>query len=133
MEQRLPAGPEPWPETQAYWDAANAGELLLYRCRETGKPFHYPRAHSPFSGQANVETFRASGKGTIYTYSVMMRAKPPYCLAYVKLAEGPTMMTNIITDKFDQLFVGQQVKLCFVPASTGQQIPMFTPDDNAGG
>jgi len=40
-----------------------------------------------------------SGKGTIYTFSVMQRADPPYCIAYVELAEV-RMMTNIVDCDF---------------------------------
>ena len=54
----------------------------------------------------------ASGNGTIYTFSVMRRAKEPYAIAYVTLAEGPTMMTNIVDCDFDALRIGQPVSGC---------------------
>jgi len=37
-------------EVQTFWDAAARGVLLLKRCIETGKCFHYPREFSPFTG-----------------------------------------------------------------------------------
>ena len=67
------------------------------------------------------------GKATIYTYSVMRRAPVPYCIAYVTLAEGPTMMTNIVDCDLDAVRIGQAVKLVFKPSDGGPPVPMFTP------
>lgn len=126
---RVPTSPQPWPETAPFWEAANAGRLQLMRCRDTGQVFHYPRAHSPFTGRANVEWIEASGLGTLYSFSVLPRANPPYCIAYVTLAEGPIMMSNIITDDFARLAIGQAVRVVFVASADGQLVPMFTPVD----
>ena len=52
----------------------------------------------------------------IYTYSVMRRGAPePYAIAYVTLAEGPTMMTNIVDCDLDGIRIGQKVKVVFKP------------------
>ena len=69
----------------------------------------------------------ATGKGVIYSYSVMRHAPVPYVMAYVTLAEGPTMMTNIVDCDFDQLKIGQDVKVVFKPTDGGPPLPMFTP------
>ena len=66
---------------------------------------HYPRAICPFCFSDKTEWSEASGKGTIYTYSVMRRAPVPYAIAYVTLDEGPTMMTNIVDCDLDKLEV----------------------------
>jgi len=127
MNERTIPSPQPWPETRQYWDAANDGILLLKRCLDTGKVFHYPRAHSPFTGSANTEWCEVSGEGTIYSYSVLNRADPPYCIAYVTLAEGPTVLTNVVTDDFDSLRIGQPVRVEFVASENGQKVPVFRP------
>lgn len=124
---RIPPSPQPWPETAAFWEAANAGRLLLPRCRVTGKAFFPPRAHSPFTGTPDVEWIEASGDGHIYSFSVLPRAEPPYCIAYVTLAEGPTVLSNLLAEDFAQLRIGQPVRVCFVASADGQQIPMFRP------
>ena len=68
----------------------------------------------------------ASGKGTIYSYSVMRRAPVPYAMAYVTLAEGPRMVTNIVDCDLDKLKVEQPVKVVFKPSDGGPPLPMFT-------
>jgi uncharacterized OB-fold protein len=125
-ETRTIASPEPNPETQKYWDAAKEGKLLIMKCKDTGKPYFYPRARSPFTASSNVEWVEAAGTGEIYTFSVMKRSKIPYCIAYVRLDEGVTMMTNIVDTDLDKVAIGQKVKVVFKETENGQPVPMFT-------
>jgi uncharacterized OB-fold protein len=55
----------------------------------------------------------------------MRRAKEPYAIAYVTLAEGPTMMTNIVDCDFDKLSIGQAVNVVFKETEGGPPVPMF--------
>ncbi len=125
--RKIPA-PVVTAETQGFWDAARAGRFVVPTCSACGKAHWYPRANCPFCDSAEVEWRSASGKGTIYTFSVMRRAKEPYAIAYVTLAEGPTMMTNIVGCDFDALRVGQQVSAVFAETENGPPVPMFRPD-----
>ena len=119
--------PLPNPETRAFWDAAAAGKLMIGKCAACGETHFYPRAICPYCFSDNTSLQPASGDGTIYTYSVMRRAPVPYAIAYVTLAEGPTMMTNIVDCDLDALSIGQRVKLVFKPTQGGPPLPMFTP------
>jgi uncharacterized OB-fold protein len=67
------------------------------------------------------------GTGIIYSFSVLRRVKAPFALAYVELAEGPRMMTNIVDCDFDRRAIGQAVTLVFTPAEAGTPVPCFTP------
>ena len=112
-------------ETQAFWDAARTGRFVLPTCTACRKAHWYPRAICPFCADGTIEWRDASGKGTIYTFSVMRRAKEPYVIAYVTLAEGPTMMTNIVDCNFDALRIGQPVNVVFKETENGPPVPMF--------
>lgn len=114
-------------ETQPFWDAAAQGKLLIKKCAACGEPHFYPRSHCPFCFSDKTEWVEASGQGRVYTYSVMRRAPVPYAIAYVTLAEGPTMMTNIVDCDLDAIKIGQTVKLVFKPSDGGPPVPMFTP------
>jgi uncharacterized OB-fold protein len=70
---------------------------------------------------------QASGRGVVYSYSVMRRVPVPYALAYVTLDEGVTMMTNIVDCDLDAIRIGQRVRLVFKPTDGGPPVPMFTP------
>ena len=124
-ERKIPAPPSN-PEVQPFFDAAAQGKLLVKRCTACGESHHYPRAICPFCGSDKTEWKEASGRGVIYSWSVLRRAQPPYALAYVTLAEGPTMMTNIVDCDLDKIAIGQQVKVVFKPTD-GAPLPFFTP------
>ncbi len=124
--RKVPA-PQVNPENKPYWDAAGEGRLLVKRCRACGEAHHYPRALCPFCFSDDTEWQEASGRGTIYSYSVMRRALQPYAIAYVTLEEGPTMMTNLVDCDFDALKIGQSVKVVFTPTDGGPPMPMFAP------
>ena len=109
-----------------FFDAAAEGKLLLPRCKDTGKFIWYPRAISPFT-LGPVEWVEVSGKGKVYTFSVMERANPPYCIAYVELAEGTKMMTNIVNIDFKDVKIGMDVKLTFIKTEDGPPMPFFEP------
>jgi len=112
-------------ETEAFWNAARERRFVVPTCGACGKAHWYPRAVCPFCGSDKIEWREASGRGTIYTYSVMRRAKEPYAIAYVALAEGPTMLTNIADCDFDALAIGQPVGVVFVETQDGPPVPMF--------
>lgn len=125
-ERKLPA-PQANPETKPYWDAAAEGKLKVKRCRACGEHHHYPRALCPFCFSDDTEWRDATGRGTIYTYSVMRRAPIPYAIAYVELEEGPRMMTNIVDCDLDKIRIGQKVTVVFKPSEGGPPVPMFAP------
>jgi uncharacterized OB-fold protein len=58
----------------------------------------------------------------------MRRAEAPYAIAYVTLAEGVTMLTNLVDCDFDRLRIGDPVRVVFKTAEGGESIPMFTPE-----
>lgn len=123
---KIPA-PAVYPETKAFWDAAAAGRLLIKKCSSCGEAYFYPRPLCPFCFSERTEWLPTSGRGTIYSYSIMRKAPVPYAIAYVTLAEGPTMMTNIVDCAFEAIRIGLAVKLVFKPTDGGPPVPMFTP------
>jgi len=126
-QERKIAAPVPDPETRPYWEAAAEGRLLIKRCRACGKPHFHPRAVCPFCFSTDTEWAAASGEGVIYTYSVMRRGPAQYAIAYVTLAEGVTMMTNIVDCDFDRLRIGMRVRVTFRASDGGPPVPMFAP------
>jgi uncharacterized protein len=126
-QDRKIQAPQATPETKAFWDACAQGQLMIGKCRACGQTHFYPRTICPDCFSDETELQPASGRGVIYTYSVMRRAPIPYAIAYVTLAEGPTMMTNIVDCDLDQIRVGQAVRLVFKPSEGGPPVPMFTP------
>ena len=125
-ERAIPAPPVT-PETRPFWEAAARGELLVKGCAACGQVHFYPRAICPFCGSDRTEWRRASGRGTVYSYSVMRRAEVPYAIAYVTLEEGPAMVTNIVDCDLDGIRIGQAVRVVWKPTEAGPPVPAFTP------
>ena len=126
MGANIPADPPLTPESQPFYEAAREGRFLIRRCGGCGRTHWYPRAICPHCfGETAWE--EASGRGTLYSYSVMRRADPVYCIAYVTLEEGPTMMTNIVEADFDKLAIGQEVEVAWTSSKNGTPVPCFRP------
>ena len=133
MPQRML--PEPTPETRHFWDCCAAGELRLQRCRHCGgKSYFPPRPFCPGCGSREVETYKASGKGVLWSYVINMRPRPdmgtePYAIAVVKLAEGPTMMTNIVDcpQTPEALVLDMNVEVKFEKLDDKITLPLFRP------
>jgi uncharacterized OB-fold protein len=123
MSDRKMMAPLITPESEPFYKAAAEGKFLIRRCSKCGKAHWYPRVYCPFCFGATAWE-EASGKGIIYTYSPMRRAG--YTIAYVTLAEGPTMLTNLVDCDPDKLAIGQAVKLTWVPTD-GAPVPCFAP------
>lgn len=111
---------------EPYWDAAAKGKLLIKHCKACGKNHYYPRQICPHCFSDQTEWLETKGEGTIYSWSVERRAKPPYSIAYVTLPEGVTILTTIVDCDLDKLAIGQKVKLGFTKYE-GKPAPVFRP------
>jgi uncharacterized OB-fold protein len=123
-----------------YWDAARHGRLLIAGCGACGKVHHYPRPFCPHCWSDDVRPVRASGTGTLYTYSTVyandlppFRDRLPYVAAIVELAEGPRVMTIIEGAQPDGLRVGMAVTASFRPVDADDPespyLTVFSPDE----
>jgi uncharacterized OB-fold protein len=99
--------------TQPFWEAAKQGVLKFRRCTACRKAIWYPRAVCP-SCFGDTEWEASEGVGEIYSLTVTRRAGPiAFAMAYVRLDEGFTMLTNIADCDLDALRIGQRVKVVF--------------------
>ena len=125
--------PVPTPETRHYWDGAREGELRLQRCVDHGHVYFPPRPFCPECSSREIEVFRASGRGTLYSYVINQRPgpgfEPPYAIAVVELEEGPRMMTNIVDTPQtpEALVLDMPVEVAFEPVTDEVTLPVFRP------
>ena len=126
--------PEPTPETRHFWDGCREGELRLQRCTACTKSYFPPRPFCPNCGSRDVEVYKASGKGVLYSYVINHRPRPdmgkePHSIAVVQLEEGPRMMTNIVgvPQTPEALVLDMPVQVTFQKESDEISLPMFEP------
>ena len=111
------------PESDPFYAAADEGKFMIRRCTSCKKAHWYPRAVCPFCF-GSTEWEQASGEGTIYSFSTMLRSN--FTMAYVTLKGGPTMITNIVKADPATLKIGGKVKLVFVQTEANK-VPCFEP------
>lgn len=122
-------GPE---SASAYFlRCAESGNLQLPHCGSCGRAHWYPRRTCPFCGGGAIELRPSSGRAVLHSFSPSTRADPPYILAYVELAEGPMMMTNIVGCDPAELRIGQALSLAFA-AGESATLPVYRPAEEAG-
>jgi uncharacterized protein len=121
-------------ESKGFWEACQRHELYLQRCHECATLRYYPRAVCPGCLSGRVEWVRASGRGTVYTFTVThqnqapgFRDALPYVLAYVELDEGVRMLTNIVGCAPDDVRIGMPVEVAFEDVTPSVTLPKFRP------
>lgn len=129
--------PVPDAETAPFWAGTAAGKLLFQRCGGCGLHRFYPRIVCPSCMSDAVEWVEASGRGRVYSYTVVHRAAPafrdevPYVVAIVELEEGVRMMSRLLVDPPEAARIDLPVKVTFEKASDEIVLPKFVPDDAA--
>ena len=102
-----PAGPE-----KQYFDKLVAGRFEIQKCAGCGKHVFYPRVLCPHCGAERLDWVAPSGRGTVYSTTVVRR-KPAdggdYNVCLVDLAEGPRMMSRVGSVPPEQVRIGMAV------------------------
>jgi len=120
-------------ETQEFWDATAEGRFLLKRCDACGTVIWYPRFLCPDCHSTETSWFEASGKGTVYSYTVPRRGQGPwrdavpFIVAYVELEEGPRILTNLVGVEPDAVEIGMPVEVTWHDTGEGSALYRFTP------
>lgn len=115
-----PSGPE-----KQYLDKLAAGRFEIQRCGACARHVFYPRVLCPHCGSAQLAWVAPSGRGTVYSTTVVRR-KPAdggdYNIALVDLEEGVRMLTRVAGLAPDAVKIGMPVK-----ARVAEGLVEFTP------
>ena len=104
--------PDKGPE-RTYFDALRAGRFQIQKCAACAKHIFYPRVLCPHCGSNQVEWVAPSGRGSVYSTSIVRRkvdAGGDYNVALIDLAEGPRLMSRVDGIALDQIRIGMQVQ-----------------------
>jgi len=120
-------------ETAVFWDALDEGRFVLPRCDDCAHVIWSPRLFCPICHGTDVSWFDASGDGVVYSFTVARQSfgewkdAVPYVIAYVELAEGPRVLTNVVDCDPDTLSIGDAVHLVHDRSPKGAAVYRFTP------
>lgn len=132
--------PTPTPESRPFWDALKRHEFSLPRCGACGRMHYYPRASCPHCLSGDLAWVRASGRGTLHTFTVVHRGlkgfpiAPLYVIAIVELDEGPRLMTNLVGVEPDpaRIRIGMPVEIVYEDVTPAVTLARFRPVGGAG-
>ncbi|HJQ84254.1 MAG TPA: OB-fold domain-containing protein [Candidatus Binatia bacterium] len=116
--------PQPTLDTAPFYAAARRGELVLQRCASCRRFRHYPRPVCPHCLGREYAWERASGRGTVWTWTIVrgptlpaFEAKLPYNVVDVLLAEGVHFVSEVLDCPPEEIRGGMPVEAVFVPAT----------------
>ena len=121
--------------SRPYWDATREKRLVIQYDRAADAYQFYPRPTSIYTGRrGDLEWREVSGKGAVFSYTVVRRARPPfrdkepYVVTMITLDEGVNVMSNLIHCAQDQLATGLRVRPYWEPLADGRHLLLFEPD-----
>lgn len=98
MHADFPLPDVTWEPTREFWAGAARGELLITRCDACGRYVWYPEAPCRHCGAAHLMWTPVSGRGTLFSWSVLHHAwipqfkdQLPFVTGLVALAEDPAV------------------------------------------
>ena len=126
--------PTPSPWSRPFWEGCKKRELLIQHCKDCGANIFYPKLYCPSCLSPNIEWIKASGRGKVYTFTVVHNYPPtafaediPYVVAVVKLEEGVQLMSNIIGCEPEQVKCDMEVEVVFDDVTDEFTFPKFKP------
>jgi len=118
---------------KAFWEGAKRHELMAYKCLNCGT-LYYPVTDCVKCESPRMEWAKVSGKGSVYTYIIYHMAYHPawkvdipYNVCWIKLDEGPLLMSNVVECKNEDLSVGMPVEVVFDDVTEDITLPKFRP------
>ena len=119
-------------DSAAFWDAAFAHRLVAQRCGDCGVLRHPPRPMCPHCQSLRIELAELSGRGTLYSYSVLHHPQSPafeypLLVALVDLEEGIRLVSNLIDVAASDVRIGMPVEVTFARTAADRSVPVFRP------
>ena len=124
--------PQPYrlPDAEPYWKALNEGRLTYQRCDECQEAVWPAHSACPHCGSRRLAWHEASGRGTLYSFSTVVRgptpawqAISPYHVGFVEMPEGYYLFSQIEA-RAEDLAVGKPVRVRFIQRGS-QTLPVF--------
>lgn len=126
----------PSPDSAAFWEALQRGELLLPHCGSCRRWIWYPRSLCPHCGSLALEWLPHDGHGTVHAFCIQhqtsaphLRPLTPFVTVLVDLAPDVRMMGLLDVDPGpDSVRCGTSVRLRVAPTDGDRNIAVFVPD-----
>jgi uncharacterized OB-fold protein len=120
--------------TAPFWDACRRRELRLQRCGDCGAFRQPPSPGCPHCGSARGDWPLLSGRGTVFSFTIVhhaavppLAADVPYNVVVIELddAPGARLISNVLDVAPDDVSVGMRVDLAWDETPDGVVLPRF--------
>jgi hypothetical protein len=107
---------------------------MLGYCEDCARYFWYPRPICPLCRAFGAGLRESAGRGEIYSFTWVRngidedRDVPACVLAYVRLDEGPCLLTHIVAVT-GPIAIGDRVEVVFHKTGGAATLPRFRPAD----
>lgn len=126
--------PQVTDELRPFFEGARNGRLVVQKCDACGKLRFPPAVVCAECMSRNLSWVAVSGRGTVYSYTIMHRAyhpafagKLPYALVVVELEEGGKITSNVVGIDPHRLKCGMPVEVTFENITDEVVLPKFKP------
>lgn len=133
-EKARPRRPRPalTQDNRFFFDGAKEQKLLIQRCAVCGTLRHPPRPACAVCRSFEWDTEEASGRGTVFSYTVNHYPQVPafdypLLVALVELEEGTRLVANLSGVEPESVAIGMPVVAEFVEFDDDLTLPVFRP------
>mgnify|MGYP005755895883 CR=1 FL=1 len=120
-------------DSRIFWEGAKKNKLMIQKSKNTGIHFLYSIGHSNISASEEYEWVEASGKGTIYSFTIChipggskyYLDKTPYVIGSILLEEKVRITSNIISNDLGAIKISRKVSVHFKKLNDNIYFPCF--------
>ena len=117
---------------QEFYEWCKQNQLRFQRCTACGTWRHVPREMCAACGSWEWEWAASSGRGKVFTWTVIARAlhpafqnDTPYAPVVIEMDEGVRLLSQVVDCAPDQLRIGMPVEVVFHAVTSAITLPKF--------
>lgn len=119
-------------DNHGFWDAAAEHRLVAQECSACHELHHPPRPMCPRCGSVEHGWHELSGRGTVYSFSLLHHPQHPaftypVVAAIIELAEGVRMVSNVVDCDPHDVYIEMPVEVRFAATADDRAVPVFAP------
>ncbi|MDF3847696.1 Zn-ribbon domain-containing OB-fold protein [Achromobacter denitrificans] len=93
-----------------YFEQLAQGRFAIPQCQDCARHHFYPRVVCPHCGSDALRWVEPSGRGEVYSTTVVRAKGGDYTVCLVDLEEGPRLMSRVVDMPVDAVRIGQRVR-----------------------
>ena len=109
-----------------YFSQLEKGLFTIPKCLECDREHFFPRVLCPYCGSRSLEWVTPSGRGQVYSTTIVRSKAGDYTVCLIDLEEGPRLMSRVVDTPPDAVHIGMSVT-ARVNVVDGKPLLVFSP------